>query len=166
MADYAGACHRAGAGPVGLIRPPCSILCRHLGGKHPLCRFQVDKRIGIEMRGNDICPFIQDLMQCLIVLDIEDGDRATPDTGVDVPAHTPGFILGNPWPEALPKLCEIGRSFGPWRRDDEKQHNGGLRKTSLRPIQAAIKSFASNPRYALISLSTDTPPSDRTPAHR
>jgi len=103
-----------------------SILCCHLGGEHPLCRFQLDKGIGIEMCGNDVCPLVQDLMQYHIAFHIEDGDRATPDTGVDMPAHPSCFILSNPWPEGLPKLYKIGRSFGPWRRDDKKHHNGDL----------------------------------------
>jgi len=36
-----------------------SILRRHLGGKHPLGCRQIDQRIGIEMRGNDVRPYVR-----------------------------------------------------------------------------------------------------------
>src|SRR5580700_4163011 len=93
---------------------------RRLRGEHPLCRLQVDQRIGVEMRGNDVGPLVQDLMQGLIAWHVEDGDRAAPGAGVDVPAHPARLVLGHPWPERLPTLREIGRPLWPWRRNDEK----------------------------------------------
>src|SRR5262245_7222753 len=100
------------------------LLRRHLRGQHPLGRFDVDQRIGIEVRGDDVRPLVQDPVERIVVLDVEDRSRAPPHARIDVPAHAARFIARDPRPERLPRLCQLRRLLRPRRRDDQKQHDG------------------------------------------
>ena len=92
-----------------------------LGREHALGRFEVDQRVGVEMGWNDVRPFIQDPMQDLVAIHFEHRDRAAPDAWVDMTANPVRLIIGDPGPELLALSCEVRRSFGSRRRDDEKQ---------------------------------------------
>src|ERR1700756_17518 len=78
---------------------------RRLRRQHPLCRFDVDKRISIEMCRDDIRPLIEDLMKRIVILNVENPNRAPPHASIDLPAYTSCFILGYPRPERLPRPC-------------------------------------------------------------
>jgi hypothetical protein len=54
--------------------------------QHALWRVSLDQWISIEVGRNDVRPFIEDSMQCIVVRDIENSDRTPPDARVDVPA--------------------------------------------------------------------------------
>jgi hypothetical protein len=78
---------------------------RRLRCQHPLRRFNVDKRISIEMCRDDIRPLIEDLMKCIVILNVENRNRAPPHAGIDLPTYTSCLVPGNPRPERLPRLC-------------------------------------------------------------
>src|SRR5690348_14214504 len=56
--------------------------------QHPLCRFNVDERISIELCRDDIRPLIEDLMKCVVIRNVENRDRASPHASIDLPAYT------------------------------------------------------------------------------
>jgi hypothetical protein len=78
---------------------------RRLRCQHPLCRFDVDERISIEMCRDDIRPLIEDLMKGIVILNVENPNRAPPHASIDLPAYTSCFVLGYPRPERLPRPC-------------------------------------------------------------
>jgi len=61
-------------------------------------------------------------MQYLVVLDIEDRNRAPSGAREDVPAYAAGLITGNSRPERLAPPDQIGRSLRPRCGDHQKQH--------------------------------------------
>src|SRR4051794_799618 len=63
---------------------------------------EIDQRIDLELRRNDIGPFVQDAMQDVIAIDLEYHDRAAADARIDVLANTGRLIRRHPRPEALP----------------------------------------------------------------
>src|SRR5262245_48026757 len=78
---------------------------RRLRCQHPLCRFDVDERVSIEMCRDDIRPLIEDLMKRIVILNVENPNRAPPHASIDLPAYTSCFVPGYPRPERLPRLC-------------------------------------------------------------
>ena len=91
---------------------------RHLRRKHPLCRLEIDEGIGIEMRGDDVRPLIEDEVQRLIAFHIKDGNRAAPGPRIDVPAYPARFVPCDPRPEGLPRGRKLG---GPVRAAASRQ---------------------------------------------
>jgi hypothetical protein len=91
--------------------------------QHPLCRFDVDERISIEMRRDDIGPLIENAVKGIVVGNLEDRDGASPGAGIDVAAYALRLVTGNPRPERQPRLGQFGRPFRPRRRDNQKQHD-------------------------------------------
>src|SRR6266702_5523210 len=86
---------------------------RRLRCQHPLCRFNVDERISIEMCRDDIRPLIKDLMKGVVIRNVENRNRAPPHASIALPTYTSCFVPGNPRPERLPGLCELGRPLRP-----------------------------------------------------
>src|SRR5438876_4756766 len=72
---------------------------RRLRCQHPLCRFNVDERISIEMGRDDIRPLIKDLMQCVVIRNVENRNRAPPHASIALPTYTSCFVAGNPRPK-------------------------------------------------------------------
>jgi hypothetical protein len=54
---------------------------------------------------DDVCPLIKDLMKCIVILNVENRNRAPPHASVDLPTYASGLVAGNPRPERLPRLC-------------------------------------------------------------
>src|SRR5579872_1909093 len=82
-------------------------------GQHPVGRGEVDQRIGIEVRGDDVGPVVQDPVQLLVACDIQDRDRAAPDAGIDLPAHARLLVALDPGPERLPLRCDLRGALRP-----------------------------------------------------
>ena len=91
------------------------VLSCNLRGQHALGHLKVDEWIAIELRGNDVRPFIQDEMQDLVACHVKDGDGSAPGARVDMAANPALLVFGDPRPERLPVPCNFGRTLGPRR---------------------------------------------------
>ena len=72
---------------------------RRLRCQHALRRISLDERINIEVRGDNVRPFIEDSMERIVILDIEHPDRTPSGTRIDMPACSARLVSGNPGPE-------------------------------------------------------------------
>src|SRR5690348_8095354 len=86
-------------------------VARDLRGQELPRRLDVDQRIDLEFRRDDIGPFVEDAMKLLMAFDLKGRSRAAADARIDVPADAFGLVLGDPGPKALPVRRLLGRAL-------------------------------------------------------
>jgi len=59
----------------------------------------IDQRVRVETRGNDVCPFVQDFMQRFIPIDIQVSDCTAPGTRMYLLAYTAHLVDLDQGPE-------------------------------------------------------------------
>ena len=85
-----------------------SFFCCELGGEQLRRRLGIDQGIGVEVRRNDVRPFVQDAVQIVVALDVEHRNSAATDPRIDMPADILLTICFNPRPERLPRGGDLG----------------------------------------------------------